>query len=103
MGQIANATVTAFRRTVPAAVPGITFLSGSQTEKEATQNLNAMNKLPQVLRAWGGADTAEAIKAAQDALCHRALCNKLAALGKYEGEKETAAASESLYVANHTY
>ena len=43
------------------------------------------------------------IKAAQDALCHRALCNKLAALGKYEGEKETAAASESLYVANHTY
>merc|ERR1711990_782302 len=119
--QIANATVTAFRRTVPAAVPGITFLSGGQTEKEATQNLNAMNKLPQelrpwklsfsfgralqasVLRAWGGADTAEAIKAAQDALCHRALCNKLAALGKYEGEKETAAASESLYVANHTY
>ena len=43
------------------------------------------------------------LKAAQDALCHRALCNKLAALGKYEGEKETAAASESLYVANHTY
>jgi len=118
--QIANATVTAFRRTVPAAVPGITFLSGGQTEKEATQNLNAMNKLPQelrpwkmsfsfgralqasVLKAWGGNDTEEAIKAAQDALCHRALCNKMAALGKYEGEKETAAASESLYVANHT-
>ena len=50
--QIANATVTAFRRTVPAAVPGITFLSGGQTEKEATQNLNAMNKLPQELRNW---------------------------------------------------
>jgi len=37
--QIANATVTAFRRTVPAAVPGITFLSGGQTEKEATHHL----------------------------------------------------------------
>ena len=50
--QIAEATVTAFRRTVPAAVPGITFLSGGQTEIEATKNLNAMNKLPQELRPW---------------------------------------------------
>ena len=48
--QIALATVTAFRRTVPAAVPGVTFLSGGQTEIEATKNLNAMNKLPQELR-----------------------------------------------------
>ena len=50
--QIALATVTAFRRTVPAAVPGVTFLSGGQTEIEATKNLNAMNKLPQELRPW---------------------------------------------------
>ena len=48
--QIAEATVTVFRRTVPAAVPGVTFLSGGQTELEATKNLNAMNKLPQELR-----------------------------------------------------
>jgi len=119
--QIAEATVTAFRRTVPAAVPGVTFLSGGQTELEATRNLNAMNKLPQelrpwklsfsfgralqasVLRAWQGDMSDEKVKEAQGVLCHRALCNKMAALGKYEGEKETKAASESLYVANHTY
>ena len=59
--QIANATVTAFRRTVPAAVPGITFLSGGQTEKEATQNLNAMNKLPQELRNWLQTRTSNAL------------------------------------------
>lgn len=38
------ATVTALRRSVPAAVPGVTFLSGGQSEVEATQNLNAINK-----------------------------------------------------------
>lgn len=119
--QIALATVTAFRRTVPAAVPGITFLSGGQTEVEATKNLNAMNKLApelrpwrlsfsfgralqaSVLRAWGGSDEAEAITEAQKALCHRALCNKMASLGQYEGEKESKAASESLFIANHSY
>merc|ERR1712106_1122370 len=99
--QIAEATVTVFRRTVPAAVPGVTFLSGGQTGIEATKNLNAMNKLPQELRPWQGKpeNTAEA----QKVLCHRAMCNKMAALGTYEGEKETAAASESLFVANHSY
>ena len=50
--QIAASTVKIFRRTVPAAVPGITFLSGGQTEIEATKNLNAMNKLPQDQRPW---------------------------------------------------
>jgi len=119
--QIAKATVTAFRRTVPAAVPGVTFLSGGQTELEATKNLNAMNQLPQelrpwklsfsfgralqasVLKAWGGKMDEATIKEAQKTLRHRALCNKMAALGKYEGEDETSAASESLFVANHTY
>lgn len=43
---IANATVTALQRTVPAAVPGITFLSGGQSEEEATVNLDAINKHP---------------------------------------------------------
>ena len=44
--EIAVATVTALQRTVPAAVPGITFLSGGQTEEDASVNLDAINKLP---------------------------------------------------------
>lgn len=40
---VAKATVTALQRTVPAAVPGITFLSGGQSEEEASVNLNAIN------------------------------------------------------------
>ena len=43
---IAAATVTALQRTVPAAVPGITFLSGGQSEEDASVNLDAINKLP---------------------------------------------------------
>merc|ERR1712227_979114 len=50
--EIALATVTALRRTVPPAMPGVVFLSGGQTEIEATSNLNEMNKLPQELRPW---------------------------------------------------
>lgn len=122
--EIANATVTALRRTVPPAMPGITFLSGGQTELQATENLNAMNILPQelrpwkisfsygralqasVLKAWGegfGKTEPENIKNAQKTLMHRATSNKLAALGKYEGEEASGAASESLFVANHSY
>ncbi|KAI4306257.1 hypothetical protein L6164_029550 [Bauhinia variegata] len=48
---VAEYTVAALRRTVPAAVPGIVFLSGGQSEEEATLNLNATNKL-QVLKPW---------------------------------------------------
>merc|ERR550519_1457107 len=79
--EIAMATVTALRRTVPPAVPGITFLSGGQSEEEATINLNAMNKCPlhrpwaitfsygralqaSALKAWGG--KAENGKACQE-------------------------------------
>lgn len=43
--EIGLATVTALRRTVPCAMPGVTFLSGGQSELEATANLNAMNKV----------------------------------------------------------
>lgn len=43
--QIAEATVTTLQRTTPVAVPGITFLSGGQSEVDATVHLNAMNKL----------------------------------------------------------
>merc|ERR1712176_1203568 len=119
--EIANATVTALRRTVPPAMPGVTFLSGGQTEIQATANLNAMNKLPQcqrpwklsfsygralqasVLKAWGGSRDDATITAAQKVLMHRATSNKLAALGKYEGEEASGAAAESLFVANHSY
>lgn len=44
--EIAHATVKALQRTVPPAVPGIVFLSGGQSEEEATINLNAINKHP---------------------------------------------------------
>lgn len=115
---VAMATVTALRRTVPAAVPGITFLSGGQSEQEATANLSAMNKVD-LLRPWalsfsyGRALQASVLKAwqgkdgnvgdAQKVLLHRARMNSLATRGKYESEEAGAAAAESLFVANHQY
>jgi len=117
--EIALATVTALRRTVPPAMPGVVFLSGGQTEIQATANLNEMNKLPQeqrpwklsfsygralqasVLKAWAG--KAENVESAQKTLMHRAVSNHQAALGTYQGEEASGAASESLFVANHTY
>uniref|UniRef100_A0A287A1V5 Fructose-bisphosphate aldolase n=1 Tax=Sus scrofa TaxID=9823 RepID=A0A287A1V5_PIG len=86
--EIAMATVTALRRTVPPAVPGITFLSGGQSEEEASINLNAINKCPllkpwaltfsygralqaSALKAWGGKK--ENLKAAQEEYVKRAL------------------------------
>ena len=85
--EIAAATVTALLRTVPPAVPGITFLSGGQSEEEASVNLDAINKFPankpwaltfsygralqaSVLRAWGGKK--EQIAAGQEELIKRA-------------------------------
>merc|ERR1712244_193381 len=95
----ALATVTALKRSVPSTVPGIMFLSGGQSEEEATMNLNEINKvgdLPwsasfsygralqqSVLKAWKGDDAN--IKAAQDALMVRAKANSDAQLGKYTG------------------
>jgi len=119
--EIGLATVTALRRTVPPAMPGVTFLSGGLTELDATANLNAMNKLPaelrpwrlsfsygralqaSVLKAWGGSGDASAIASAQKTLMHRATSNKQASLGTYEGEEASGAAAESLFVANHSY
>jgi fructose-bisphosphate aldolase class I len=116
--QIGQATVTALRRGVPAAVPGIVFLSGGQSEIDATKNLNAINKVSgckpwalsfsygralqaSVLKAWQGKD--ENVAAAQKVYLHRAKANGLATLGKYEGEDAASSASESLFVAKHTY
>jgi len=115
---IAKATVTALNRTVPAAVAGITFLSGGQSEEDATINLNAINKYSgrkpwpltfsygralqaSVLKAWGGKD--ENIKAAQNELVKRASSNGAAAMGKYDGHSAGAAGGDSLFVANHAY
>ncbi|CAO4369100.1 unnamed protein product [Caenorhabditis nigoni] len=116
--EIGLATVTALRRGVPAAVPGITFLSGGQSELDATANLNAINTAPlgkpwkltfsygralqaSVLKAWGGKD--ENIPAAQKTLLHRSKANGDASLGKYAGEDAAGAAAESLFVAKHSY
>jgi len=114
----ALATVTALRRTVPPAVPGITFLSGGQTEEEATMNLNAINAVDtirpwsctfsfgralqaSVLQSWKG--EAANVKAAQDTLMQRAKANSEANLGKYTGWAATEAAKKSLYQKGYTY
>ena len=112
------ATVTALRRTVPPAVPGITFLSGGQSEEEASINLNAMNQCPlhrpwaltfsygralqaSALKAWGGKK--ENGKACQEEFIKRALANNQACQGKYVSSGDSAAAGDSLFVANHAY
>ncbi len=96
--EVAEATLRVLRRTVPAAVPSINFLSGGQGPQEATENLNAINQqapdapwrlsisygraLQQTaLHAWLG--KAENREAAQQALLHRARMNHLAMLGQY--------------------
>lgn len=95
--ETADATVRALRRTVPAAVPTINFLSGGQTSEQATANLNEMNKpgkLPWnvsysyaralqeiAMKTWGGKPAN--VKAAQEAFLKRAKLNSLAAAGKY--------------------
>jgi fructose-bisphosphate aldolase class I len=107
--QVARATVRCLRRNVPAAVPGIVFLSGGQSDILATQNLNAINQLGphpwQVtfsygralqdasLKAWGG--NASQTKAGQDALLHRAACNGAAHSGKYSEKVEAASGRET--------
>jgi fructose-bisphosphate aldolase class I len=105
--EIAEATVRCMKRVVPAAVPGIVFLSGGQTDQQATEHLSAMNQfgdLPwelsfsygralqsPVLKAWKG-DPANVAKA-QEAFHHRAWCNSKARFGKYTEAMETAKAA----------
>ncbi|WP_372594986.1 class I fructose-bisphosphate aldolase [Actinotalea sp.] len=100
--EIAEATVAVLRRVVPAAVPGIVFLSGGQTDEQATSRLDAINRQgPQpwelsfsygralqapVLRAWGGDDGRR--EEAQKALLHRARLNSAARQGAYLPEME---------------
>ncbi|MBM2714099.1 fructose-bisphosphate aldolase class I [Mesorhizobium caraganae] len=103
--EIAEKTIKLFRETVPVAVPGIAFLSGGQSDEEATANLNAINAIgphpwkltfsygralqaaPQ--KAWSG--KASNVAAGQAAFTHRAHMNHLAALGKWKASLEQAA------------
>ena len=103
--EIAKRTVAVLREHVPAAVPGIAFLSGGQTDEEATAHLSAMNKIAGkpwpltfsygralqnvALRTWAG--RRENFPQAQAAFTHRAKMNSLAALGTWTGELDRAA------------
>ncbi len=100
---VAEATVTAFMRTVPAAVPGIAFLSGGQSDVEATVNLNAINELvdrgpweltfsfgrglqASPLAVWSGEEAN--VEAAKEALYKRAKLTAAARKGEYLPEME---------------
>ena len=103
---VAERTVKVLKNCVPGAVPGIAFLSGGQTDEEATANLDAMNKIgnlpwkltfsygralqhaPQT--TWAG--KSENVTAAQRAFSHRAKMNSLAALGQWKADLEKKAA-----------
>jgi fructose-bisphosphate aldolase class I len=103
--EVAEHTLRCFRRAVPAAVPGIVFLSGGQSDEAATSRLDAMNKrgpLPwalsfsygralqaAALKAWKG-ETAN-VSAAQQAFLHRAKLNGAASKGEYSPSMESAA------------
>jgi fructose-bisphosphate aldolase, class I len=103
---IAEMTVHNFRRHVPALVPGIVFLSGGQSEVQATENLNAINRIggpwalsysygralqASALQAWGG-DPAS-VEAGQAVFLHRARMNSLAVAGDWSAEVEEAVAA----------
>jgi fructose-bisphosphate aldolase class I len=105
--EVAERTVRILKRTVPAAVAGIVFLSGGQSDEVATAHLNAMNKMfagnlpwplsfsygralqQPSLKAWKG--SAANVAAAQAALLHRSRMNSLARSGRYSPEQEKAA------------
>jgi fructose-bisphosphate aldolase class I len=102
--EVAEATVACLLRAVPAAVPAIAFLSGGQSAELASAHLNAMNvrfksRLPWALafsfaraiqqpamEIWQGQETN--VRAAQQALYHRAYCNKAARSGEYSSDME---------------
>ncbi|GAC1667345.1 MAG: fructose-bisphosphate aldolase class I [Steroidobacteraceae bacterium] len=103
--EVAEATVRTLRRQVPAAVPGIAFLSGGQSPAEATLHLSLMNAAPlpwvltfsygralqeNALRAWGGKSAG--YSNGQQALFLRAKLNGLAAVGTYQASMESSAA-----------
>ncbi|XP_057983042.1 fructose-bisphosphate aldolase 1, cytoplasmic [Malania oleifera] len=116
---IAEYTVRALQRTMPAAVPAVVFLSGGQSEEEATLNLNAMNKLQvkrpwrlsfsfgralqqSTLKSWAGKE--ENVGKARAAFLARCKANSEATLGTYKGGAALSeGASESLHVKDYKY
>jgi fructose-bisphosphate aldolase, class I len=104
--EVAEKTIRVLKACVPAAVPGIAFLSGGQSDEEATAHLDAMNKMgplpwrvsfsygralqaaPQ--KTWSG--KSENVAAAQRAFNHRAMMNGLATLGQWKADLERKAA-----------
>ena len=107
VAEVAEKTIKLLKNCVPPAVPGIAFLSGGQSDEEATAHLDAMNKiggLPWPLtfsygralqsapqKAWSG--KAENIAAGQAAFAHRARMNSLASKGQWSADLETKKAS----------
>jgi fructose-bisphosphate aldolase class I len=101
--EVAEATVRCLKANVPANLAGIVFLSGGQGDEQATENLDAMNKLGKlpwplsfsyaraiqnpVLKLWAANPSAN-IPKAQETLLFRSKMNSLAALGRYSGEME---------------
>lgn len=95
--EVAKATISLFKKVLPENLPGIVFLSGGQSEVEATENLNAMNQIKDLpwrlsfsygralqestLKTWNGKK--ENVSEAQKVFLHRAKMNSLATLGKY--------------------
>jgi fructose-bisphosphate aldolase, class I len=106
VAEVAEKTVKLLKACAPAAVPGIAFLSGGQSDEEATAHLDAMNKAGPLpwrltfsygralqaapLKAWGG--KSENVAAGQRAFAHRAMMNGLATLGQWKSELEKRAA-----------
>jgi fructose-bisphosphate aldolase, class I len=100
--EVAERTLACFRRVVPAAVPGIAFLSGGQSDDRAAAHLSAMNTIDRVpweltfsygralvgapLRVWSGDDAK--VEAARAAFLHRARCNAAARRGEYDDSME---------------
>lgn len=103
--EVAEATVQCLLNAVPAALGGVVFLSGGQSDEEATAHLDAMNRLGDfpwpltfsygralqapALKVWGENPAAN-VAAAQKKLAHRARMNGLAAMGQYESSHEAA-------------
>ncbi|CAM9520152.1 unnamed protein product [Ectocarpus sp. 8 AP-2014] len=115
--EVAATTVNVLERHVPAAVPGVMFLSGGMSEEEASINLNLMNSTPRkgpwslsfsygralqqsTLKAWQG--KAENLEAAQAQLKARAQANSEANLGKYVAGSQPSA-DETLFVKGYKY
>lgn len=116
---VARLTVRALQRTIPPAVAGVCFLSGGQSEEEATVHLDAMNRVPavrpwpltfsygralqaSVLKSWGG--KAANVAQAQAVLLARCRANGEAALGKYiPGSAAGDAGAQRQYVADYKY